>query len=152
MEKIGSPVFFGNVKAIRHKIASSFPQEQRGQIQSLRNRITIGCTATEFALESLQGTPKPAASALYEAFFEKRLLSIVYQDAEGKGTRRVIEAQYLFLHWPIWYILAWDHLRVDVRCFRLDRISKAKIEDGVFKLKSRALFTKNMENFISILL
>jgi predicted DNA-binding transcriptional regulator YafY len=149
MEKIGSPVFLGSVKAIRHKIASSFPQEQRSQIQSLRNRIVIGGTATGFALDSLQETPKSCASAVYDAFFEKKLLSIVYQDAEGKGTNRVIEAQYLFLHWPIWYVLAWDHLRADVRCFRLDRINEAKVEGGVFKSKNKVLFTKGMEDFIS---
>ncbi len=149
MEKIGSPLFLGNVKAIRHKISVSFPQEQRSQIQSLRNRIVIGEMASECILNSLQETSTSSASSLYEAFFEKKLLDIVYKDGEGRKTYRVIEAQYLFLHWPAWYVLAWDHLRDDVRCFRLDRISGSKSGEGVFTLKNKALFTEGMEDYIS---
>ena len=70
---------------------------------------------------------------------------------EGKKTKRVIEAQYLFLHWPVWYVLAWDHLRGDVRCFRLDRIANAKVEKEAFKLKGKAQFVRGMDSFISSL-
>ncbi len=149
MEKIGSPVFFRNLKAIRNKISLSFPQEQRDKIESLRKRILIGGLASEDVLDHLQTTLKVSADLLYEAFFEMKLLSIIYEDGKGKKTKRVIEPHYLFLSWPVWYVMAWDHLRDDVRCFRLDRISSAKIEGSSFKLRNGKLFTEEIENFSS---
>ncbi len=149
MEKIGSPIFLGNLKAIRHKISLSFPEEQRETIQSMRKRIVIGELASAYMTNNVQTTVKESADSLYQAFFELKPLYILYKDVEGKKSKRVIEAHYLFLHWPVWYVLAWDHLRNDVRCFRLDRISGAKIEEGMFKLRNRAVFTEGMENYIS---
>ena len=149
MEKIGSPMFFGNVKAIRQKISVSFPQEQRGRIQDLQNRNVLGSTASEFVLDSLQETPKISAMSLYQAFFEKKIVKIAYRDVQGRDTQRVIEAQYLFLHWPAWYILSWDHLREDVRCFRLDRVVSATIQKETFRLRRKSLFIEDMEDFIS---
>lgn len=51
------------------------------------------------------------------------------------------------LCWPLWYILAWDHLRDDVRCFRLDRIQKADINEQSFKLKNSKTLIGQLENF-----
>ena len=149
MEKIGSPVFLRNLKAIKNKISASFPQEQRDKIQSLRNRILIGGLASECVLDNFQSTVKVSADLLYEAFFEMKTLNIIYADADGRKTSRKIEPHYLFLNWPVWYVMAWDHLRGDVRCFRLDRVSGAKIEGSSFKLKNIKIFTEGMENFIS---
>lgn len=149
MEKIGSPVFFRNLKAVRNKISASFPQEQRKKIQSLRKRILIGGLASEYVLDNFQTAVKASADLLYESFFEMKTLNIIYEDAEEKKTKRTIEPHYLFLNWPVWYVMAWDHLRNDVRCFRLDRISNAKIEGDSFKPKNRKLFTEGMEDFIS---
>ncbi len=149
MEKIGSPIFLRNLKDIRHKISLSFPEEQRDKIQTLRKRIVIGELASACLTNNVQTTVKESADSLYQAFFELKPLYILYKDVEGKKSKRVIEPHYLFLHWPVWYVLAWDHLRHDVRCFRLDRISGARIEEGVFKLRPRTAFTEGMENYIS---
>ncbi len=149
MEKIGSPLFFRNLKAVRNKISASFPQEQRNKIQALRKRILIGGLASEHVLGNFQSTVKASADLLYESFFEMKTLSIIYEDAEENKTKRTIEPHYLFLNWPVWYVMAWDHLRDDVRCFRLDRISNAKIEGEIFKSKNIKLFTEGMEDFIS---
>lgn len=149
MEKIGSPVFLRNLKAIRNKISASFPQEQRDKIQPLRNRILIGSLASERVQDNFQSTVKSSSDFLYEAFFEMKTLNIIYEDGKGEKTSRMIEPQYLFLNWPVWYVMAWDHLRNDVRCFRLDRISSAEIEGGSFNLKNSKLFTEGTEDFIS---
>src|SRR3712207_7090491 len=49
-------------------------------------------------------------------------LPISYEDQHGVLTDRDVEAQYLYYNVPVWYALAWDHLRDDVRFFRIDRI------------------------------
>jgi len=151
MEKIGSPLFLGNLTAIRNKITVSFPQEQRVKIQSIRKRILIGGLASEHLLNNHQATPKILSNPLYESFFEMKNLDITYEDGEGCMTNREIEPHYLFLNWPIWYVLAWDYLRNDVRCFRLDRVHHASTKNIPFKLKNDAMFTKDIKDFSSVL-
>jgi len=147
MEKIGSPIFLSNLKAIRHKIAVSFPEEQRQNIQNIRQRILIGDLASEQVSGTYQEIPHRSENLLYEAFFDMKRLHINYTDGAGTITQRVIEPHYLFLNWPAWYVLAWDYLRGDVRCFRLDRIGAAKIEDKNFKLDHSKNFLASIEEY-----
>lgn len=149
MEKIGSPIFLGNLKAVRHKIAVSFPQEQRDRIQALRRRILVGELASQQVLENFQSTSTIKGPTIYEAFFEMKKLSITYEDAENQKTKRTIEPHYLLLNWPVWYVLAWDHLRNDARCFRLDRIRTAKTIEESFRLKNEKKLMESIEDFAS---
>ncbi|QDU10003.1 helix-turn-helix transcriptional regulator [Gimesia aquarii] len=149
MEKIGSPIFLGNLKAIRHKISVSFPQEQRDRIQALRRRILVGELASQQVLEDFQNVAATKGHAVYEAFFEMKELNITYEDAEKKKTKRIIEPHYLLLNWPVWYVLAWDHLRNDARCFRLDRIRTAKTIENSFRLINEKKLMESIEDFAS---
>lgn len=151
MEKVGAPLFLNNLKAIRNKINASFPKHKQKQIQGIRKRILVGDLASTTILESYNSYQNKNHDGLYESFFDAKLLSINYQDEHGNNTKRIIEAQYLLLNWPIWYILAWDHLRNDTRCFRIDRISKEKILDESFRLKPLKWFEDETDMNSSIL-
>lgn len=151
MEKLHSPIFLANSKSIRNKISASFPQEQRDRIQVLRKRILIGEIASQTLLNDFEVRKNPPANALYEAFFEMKNINIIYKDGKENTTRRKIEPHYLFLSWPIWYVMAWDHLREDWRCFRLDRINNAKIEETSFKLKPSKQLKEVIEKFAATL-
>ena len=148
MEKIGSPIFLGSLKAVRNKLSLSFPQEQRNKVQSIRRRLLIGDLASAQVLESYPTPNIPSASSIYEAFFEMKILDIVYSDANLLKTQRTVEPHYLLLNWPVWYLLAWDHLRGDIRCFRMDRITSTKITRTPFKLKNVKAFTEGFEEFV----
>lgn len=148
-EKIGSPIFLANPKAVRNKVSLSFPQEHRSRIQKLRKRLLIGDPASDRVMDSCPDKPIPAADQIYEAFFEMNILEVTYTDAGRRKTRRDIEPNYLFLSWPVWYVLAWDHLRGDARSFRLDRIASAKNSGTPFKLRAPDLFTKGIEDITS---
>ena len=148
MEEIGSPIFLQNLKSIRNKISASFPEKQRAQVQSFRNRILTGCSASDYVRESIQTPVSASANKLYEAFFELKNLEMSYGDVKGDRTKRTIEPHYLFLSWPAWYVLAWDHLRSDIRCFRLDRIVSAEVLDQKFKLRNKKKFIAGMEDFV----
>lgn len=149
MEQIGSPIFLQNLKSIRNKISASFPEAQRTQVQSFRNRILTGCSASDVVLENIQAPASSSAQNLYESFFELKKLDIAYSDVKGDKTKRTIEPHYLFLSWPAWYVLAWDHLRDDIRCFRLDRIVTAEVSSEKFELRNRKKFIAGMEEFVS---
>ena len=80
-----------------------------------------------------------------EAFFELRRVDIVYVDEHGRRTARKVEPQFLFLSWPIWYLLAWDEQRHGVRTFRIDRIQQASVDSAVFALRAERLFLEAIE-------
>lgn len=151
MERVGSPIFLGSLKAVRNKLSLSFPPEQRGRVQAIRRRILVGDLASARVLESYPEPRIPAAETIYEAFFELRELDIGYADGQGRKTRRTVEPHYLMLNWPVWYLLAWDHLRDDVRCFRLDRISQARSAGASFRLRQPEPFVAGYERLVSAL-
>ena len=74
------------------------------------------------------------------AFFEMRLLEIRYADEATRMTTRQIEPQFLYFSVPAWYLLSWDRLRNDIRTFRIDRIHRATLMDGAFRLRDRRQF------------
>lgn len=147
MEQLNSPIFLSNLKSIRHKIATSFPEEQRNQVQTVRKRILLAQYENEPNYSLPSAKTKKSANSVYEAFFEMKCLTISYVDVNNQPTSRTIEPHYIMLCWPLWYILAWDHLRDDVRCFRLDRIQKADISNQSFKLKNSKTLIGQLENF-----
>lgn len=144
MERMGSPIFLENLKAIRHKISTSFPPEQRAKVQAIRKRLFVGNIASDAVLQNYPKAVKAPTDAIYEAFFDMKKIHIHYSDEKNIKTQRLIEPHYLFLNWPAWYVLAWDYLREDVRCFRLDRMYKAAINNESFTLKKTDLFVDSM--------
>lgn len=55
-------------------------------------------------------------------------LALVYADAEGARTARVVRPLGLWFWGKVWTLIAWCELRSDFRMFRLDRIET--MEDG----------------------
>lgn len=140
MESLQSPLLTSNLKAIKQKLFQVFPQEQRSAVSNIRKRIMIGSNAGENIVSRYIAPEHALSECIAEAFLEQSCLEIDYQSDSGDHTTRVIEAQYILLNWPIWYITAWDHLRKSPRMFRIDRIKSARIVNGYFQLKPIEVF------------
>ncbi|WP_067215688.1 helix-turn-helix transcriptional regulator [Marinomonas gallaica] len=140
MESLQSPLLTSNLKAIKQKLFQAFPQEQRSAVSNIRKRIMIGSNAGENIVSRYIAPEHALSECIAEAFLEQSCLEIDYQSESGEHTTRVIEAQYILLNWPIWYITAWDHLRESPRMFRIDRIKSARIVNGYFQLKPIEVF------------
>ena len=132
---------------IKDKIAKAFPSDQRERIQNLRSRLYIGDTASRDVLASYTQPIQKQAGTVHEAFFNQANISIIYTSEKKETLERIIEPHYLVLNWPVWYVLAWDHLRKDVRYFRIDRISKVSIRKERFILHHVSNFKKQLEEF-----
>ena len=140
MESLRSPILTGSLKAIRQKLFQAFPSDQRHVVSNIRKRIMIGDNATT-SVASRYGTPNPRVSAdIAESFLKQTCLEIEYRTEADKKTIREIEAQYILLVWPVWYILAWDHLRGSTRVFRIDRIIRTRMTNDAFKLRPKKLY------------
>lgn len=141
VESLQSPLLTGNLKAIKQKLFQAFPQKQRSAVSTIRKRVMIGDNANKFMLSEYAPPPTRISESIAEAFLQRNLLEIDYQNEAMEHTTRVIEAQFILLNWPIWYIIAWDHLRDSSRVFRIDRIKQAKLVEGSFQLRPKNVFT-----------
>jgi predicted DNA-binding transcriptional regulator YafY len=148
MESIGSPLLTDNLKAIRQKLFQAFPQDQRRTVSNIRKRILIGDAAAEHIASRYKTPGTRVSEAIAEAFLKQNCLEIEYLNDARQKTVRVIEAQYILLVWPIWYILAWDHLRDSTRVFRIDRIQKTRPGKDSFKLRSKDLYVDQYTPFL----
>ena len=150
-ETIHSPILLDNLTSIKHRIAASFPYEQRQRIEQLRARIFVGGNASAHILNTYNQPQNQLMPELSQCFIDQKLIEIEYQSEKREVTRRVIEPQMFMLNWPIWYLLAWDQLRGDVRMFRIDRIKQAhKLKQG-FSLRKPQDILKGLEDFFDSL-
>jgi predicted DNA-binding transcriptional regulator YafY len=80
--------------------------------------------------------PRPAVTKeLLEAFARQRTALVQYEDGHGVVTQREIELHFLYYNLPVWYALAWDLLRDDIRSFRIDRIRDVLVLPTKFRLR-----------------
>ena len=140
MESLQSPLLTSNLKAIKQKLFQAFPQKQRSVVSNIRKRILIGDSANAHLISHYITPAQRISESIAESFLRCNCLEIEYQSEVGEETLRMIEAHYILLNWPIWYILAWDHLRLSSRVFRIDRIKSARINDSRFQLRPKHLF------------
>ncbi|MDH3325516.1 MAG: WYL domain-containing protein, partial [Gammaproteobacteria bacterium] len=133
-EQMNSPLFMAHLTSVRHKLMASFSPSMKNKISGLKARILIGGAASQFVLSEFTTPNRRTVENIHQAFLMLRQIGIIYCDENGIKTKRVIEPHFLLLNYPIWYILAWDHLRSDVRTFRCDRVEKIQNLDDDFKL------------------
>lgn len=134
-EHMGSPIFLGNLAAVRRQLVASFSPEKRAKIERLKSRILIGPTASIPVQSSVAVPSKPVVQALHQAFLDQEALAIGYQREDGAVSSRVIEPHYLLLKYPVWYVIAHDDLRAGPRTFRCDRLQSAHGAGRSFALK-----------------
>lgn len=147
MEKLPSPLLMKNLRSVRHKIALSFPDSQRQLIASLRKRIFVGDRASDHVLSNFKTPIESVLGPLQQGFFENKQLKISYIDERKNKTARTIEPHFLLFNWPVWYVLAWDHSRSDIRFFRVDRIVKCGITKEPFLQRDQIKLNKSIADF-----
>jgi predicted DNA-binding transcriptional regulator YafY len=134
-EKIGSPLLLEDLRSIQRKVSAAFAPAQSRRIRALRRRVLVGGPASDRILTNYSPPQAGITQGLVQAFLYQRVASIRYQDQSGTVTDREIETQYLYYNLPVWYALAWDRLRDDVRFFRLDRLQRIQPLAANFRLR-----------------
>lgn len=145
-EQMKSPMFLANLGAVRRQLVASFSPQKRSQVNRLKSRILIGVTASTFVQASAKAPPKRVVQTLHQAFVDQEVLEITYQREDGQTSARQIEPHYLLLKYPIWYVVAFDHLRHGPRTFRCDRIQSANRVGGAFRLRPKQDFGPSLIN------
>lgn len=144
-EQMKSPLFMANLGSIRRKLMASFSPSLKFKIGQLKKRILIGESASPFVLSAFSTPDLSIVEKLHQSFLMMRSIEITYVAENGMKSSRGIEPHYLMLNYPVWYVLAWDQLREDVRTFRCDRIETIQILEGSFNLRLLSQFEKAIE-------
>ena len=143
-EQMNSPLFLASLGSVRRQLVASFSPEKRNKINRIKSRILIGVTASTFVQASASAPPKRVVQALHQAFIDQEELEIRYQREDGKTSERSIAPHYLLLKYPVWYVVAFDHLREGPRTFRCDRILNATKTGSHFKLLPKEAFRPSL--------
>ncbi len=144
-EQMNSPMFLANLGSVRRQLVASFSPEKRARVNGLTSRILVGVTASTFVQASFASPPERVVRALHQAFVDQETLEIRYRREDGKTSERTIEPHFLLLKYPVWYVLAFDHLRRVPRTFRCDRILAAARTGTRFRLLPKGELLSSFE-------
>jgi predicted DNA-binding transcriptional regulator YafY len=122
--------FSGLADAGLAKIEKALPRNKVRDLRRFLDCLHVGQLSPQQDLSDM-GTMDPALLPAFETAFLQRLcLRFSYRDAKGAGTERLVEPQAMQILPPLWYLVAWDPARGDLRHFRMDRISRPEPLEG----------------------
>lgn len=138
-ERLGFPMFAGDLARARRRIVDAFPAVERRRLAPLRERVFIGPPASPAVRGSYAQPTGAATRRLQSAFVEERVVVATYARQDGTSAARRLEPHALVINWPAWYLLAFDHSRGAPRTFRLDRFASVEVEAATFRPRAREL-------------
>jgi predicted DNA-binding transcriptional regulator YafY len=97
----------------------------------LRRRVEALEETLDFTSSTRQGAPVKGETVLIlaEAIRRRRRLRLTYRAFSGDETRRELSPHGLVVHSARWYLAGHDHLRDDLRTFRVDRMLRLRVID-----------------------
>ena len=106
------------------KINRVLPTTLRRQVEALEE--TLGFTTTRGS------APADAAAVLLlaDAIRRRRRVHMAYRTFDGDESEREVSPHGLVVHRGRWYLAAHDHMRDDLRTFRVDRMWRTTLEDA----------------------
>ncbi|HCP80784.1 MAG TPA: transcriptional regulator [Octadecabacter sp.] len=144
-EQMNSPMFLANLGSVRRQLVASFSPEKRNKVERMKSRILIGDTASTYVQSSMNALPERVVQTLHQGFIDQQTIEISYQREDMEISQRVIEPHFLLLNYPVWYVVAIDHLRKAPRVFRCDRIQSALGTGTGFKLLPKGAFDRSLD-------
>ena len=146
LENLNSQLLLSNLGSVRDKLHATFPDSLRPRVSMIRKRILTGELATNTIIQNYSATINNQKNEhVLESFFEQKCLHVCYKLEDGTVSERIIEVHFLYLNWPVWYLICFDHLRNAPRTFRIDRIQSATITEQKFQLKDVSFFSPELE-------
>lgn len=115
----------GSVEGALAKIHRVLPDPLRRRVEALE-------TALGFTASPRLGAPVAGDTVLLlaEAVRRGRRVRARYRSYAGERTRRELSPYGLVVHAGRWYLAAHDHLREDMRTFRIDRMEGTSLLDA----------------------
>jgi predicted DNA-binding transcriptional regulator YafY len=98
----------------------------------LRRRVEALEATLDFTSSARRGAPVKGETVLVlaDAIRRRRRLRVTYRAFSGDETRRELSPHGLVVHSGRWYLAGYDHLREDLRTFRVDRMLRLRVIEG----------------------
>jgi len=141
-DRLGLPMFGSGLTRARKKVVDAFPSSEKRLLTPLRERVLVGPPASARVAGSYGSPDVTAVRRLQTAFVRERLITATYVREDGQRSDRRIEPHAILLSWPAWYLLGFDHLRAEVRTFRLDRFVSVREEAESFSPSPHAMIVE----------
>lgn len=136
MRAAGSLPFAGLADSGLAKIEKSLPPDKLRDLRRLLDCLYVGPLAPQIDVSNVGEVDSGLLPAFERAFLERFCLEFDYVDAQGAKTHRCVEPQAILILPPLWYLVAWDPSRADIRHFRMDRIGVPDVIEGpTFRLR-----------------
>jgi predicted DNA-binding transcriptional regulator YafY len=122
VQEVWGQTYKDAVTAVTAKLDNVLPDDLRDEVRRAQQSLVIGgLTARDY---------RPWQSTIHtlrQCIGERHCARLHYR-AFGRDeiTQRVVEPYALTLQWGLWYLVAFCHLRHEMRTFRVDRIQEVK--------------------------
>ena len=99
---------------------------------ALRRRVEALEATLDFTSSAPAGAPVAGETVLLlaDAIRRRRRLRTGYRAYSGEESRRELSPHGLVVHSGRWYLAAFDHMRDDLRTFRVDRMRRPRVGEG----------------------
>ena len=121
VERTGDPVLAAAAREARAKIQAGLPDPRERKLAD----------APYFSLHRKE-SGEVNSGQIRDAIRQRRIVQIVYQDGEGKGSKRRVRPLVVWSLTDGWMFSGWCELRQDFRTFRSDRIGELLVTDESF--------------------
>jgi predicted DNA-binding transcriptional regulator YafY len=97
----------------------------------LRRRVEALEATLDFTARATRRAPVTGDTVLVlaDATRRRRRIRVTYRAFSGDETRRELSPHGLVVHSGRWYLAAYDHLRDDLRTFRVDRMLRVRLSN-----------------------
>jgi predicted DNA-binding transcriptional regulator YafY len=113
------------------KLDRVLPDQLRGRLRAARTAVALGP-----AVDVRGRADATTLLTLGSAAGDRSRVRIRYRAAGGSVTERLTDPYGVAFQSGAWYLVAWDHLRGEVRTFRLDRVLHCEVTREAFQRPS----------------
>lgn len=126
------------------KIEKALSADKVRDLRRLLDCLYVGKLSPKQDISDMGSIDSALLPAFETAFLQRLHLRFRYRDAKRIETLREVEPQAMLILPPLWYLVAWDAARADFRHFRMDRISRPEIVQGLQFLRKHIPFEEDV--------
>jgi len=108
------------------KVERVMPDSLRARVRAVREAVVLVGTGRDSQAATA------VIGALSEAAHRRRRVWLRYRSGRGEETTRAVDVYGVVCYEGVWYAVGHDHLRADMRTFRVDRVLDARVRDEAF--------------------
>ncbi len=115
-----------DVDGALRKVERVMPDSLRARVRAVQEAVVLAGVTRDTR------TAGPLIAVLSEAAHRQRRVRLRYRAARGEESVREVDTYGVVCYEGVWYAVGHDHLRSDLRTFRVDRILSAELRDERF--------------------